>query len=51
MDLTFPRSLLGEDDGRLNYKVVSYILGSGVTDRMTNAGSAPGVVGPPVIVE
>jgi len=46
----FPRSLLGGDDGYLNFKVVSYrYIGpgfSGVVDRMTDAGVAPGVVVP-----
>jgi hypothetical protein len=44
----FPRSFLGGDDGFMNFKVVSYsYIGpgfTGVVDRMTDAGAAPGVV-------
>jgi hypothetical protein len=47
-DVVFPRSFLGGDDGFMNFKVVSYsYIGpgfTGVVDRMTDAGAAPGVV-------
>jgi hypothetical protein len=51
MDITFPRSLIGEVDARLNFKVISarHLEGSaftGVLDRMTDTGQAPGVVAP-----
>jgi len=46
----FPRSLLGGDDGFLNFKVITYrYINSdfrGVVDRRTDAGAAPGVVVP-----
>jgi hypothetical protein len=48
--VTFSRSLIGDDDALLNFKVVSsrQLEGNsftGVVDRMTNTGEAPGVVG------
>ena len=46
MDVTFPRSLIGNDDGALNFKVVTYVQGSGVLDRMTDAGLPPGSTSP-----
>ena len=49
MDVSFPLALLGGDDGRLNFKVLSYReLGggafTGVLDRMTDVGQPPGKV-------
>src|SRR5262249_45390293 len=50
MDLTFPRSVIANDDGFLNFKVVTFtFLGqgfSGVVDQMTDVGQPAGVVKP-----
>jgi hypothetical protein len=46
MDVTFPRSLIGNDNGLLNFKVISYTSGSSVLDRMTDAGAPASVVTP-----
>ena len=49
VDVTFPLALVGNDDGRLRFKVLSYgNLGgnafTGVLDRMSEAGQPPGQV-------
>ena len=49
MDVTFPLSLIGGDDGRLNFKVLSYnhLTGNsftGVLDRVSEIGQPPGQV-------
>jgi hypothetical protein len=49
MDVTFPLSLIGSDDGMLNFKVTTFThLGgggtTGIQDRMTDLGLPPGQV-------
>lgn len=51
MDVSFSRSLIDNDDGLLNFKVTSFshLEGNaftGVLDRMSDTGAAPGVVDP-----
>jgi hypothetical protein len=55
LDVAFPRSLIGNDEGLLNFKVISFrylpenapsVTVTSVLDRMTNTGQAPGVVVP-----
>ena len=50
MDVTFPRSLIANDDGFLNFKVVTFsFIGpgfTGVVDQMTDVGQPAGVVVP-----
>ena len=44
-DMTVPLSVIGGDDGRVNFKLATFVPGSGVLDYMSNIGLPVGTTG------